>query len=38
MKLWNWFTSVAEQLGKARAATAMARLRRYDEARRIMQG
>lgn len=38
MKLWDWLMSFAEELGKARAATTLSRMGKYEEARRVMQG
>lgn len=38
MKFWNWLMDIAEELGKARAATTLTRMGRYEEARKLMQG
>jgi len=35
-KIWNYLMSVAESFGKARAATTLARMGKYEEARKIM--
>ena len=35
-KIWNYLMAVAESFGQARAATAMARMGKYDAARRII--
>jgi hypothetical protein len=37
-KIWIYLMSVAESFGKARAATTLARMGRYDEARNLMSG
>ncbi len=35
-KIWNYLMFMAESLGKARAATTLARMGKYEEARQIM--
>lgn len=35
-KIWDYLMAMAESFGKARAATVMARMGKYEDARRIM--
>jgi len=35
-KIWNYFVGLAESLGRARAATELARRGQYEAARQIM--
>ena len=34
--IWNFLISIANSMAKARAATALSRMGRYEEARRLM--